>query len=536
MSRAAKFGRLLLYLEKCSESVFGLDAIYFAVDRIKKMELIKLPLEFYPNNMFDDKIDVVDSVARQYLEKASMDVRHLLPADVPGDGNCLYHSVLLLMNNSVMTTSELRVRTIVELITNEAYYSNMLASVVRPFDIAIKDVCRNNTYSELYEIVALCTVVGCNIRSVYPEIDFRADMVIMNNVFTPIPPITTNYEIKILWSSMWSEMNIRAVNNNHWSPNHFVPLMSPGIRYESDSTSRIKLINNTPEKKTTKNNIDTHVRIPEFQSSPSRRLRSETDTTNGHVQVIDVDTTGQNEREREDQHQMRLATLRDRAHRLRKDRARAESRRARETQEARQNRLEQMKGHARTSRMNESEDDRRDRLEQMKGHARNGRMDESEEGYQIRIDHQRKRSQVNRINKKLEKQAINNTILHQRDINDQVYEKRDYIHRADSPINDIILNDNATNRNKRQDFSTWPAPISAQLKEECLKQFLQRMSMGELAEVTCAICNVGSSKQQCKIVPISTISHKDLLKVSDELRDLITNIQLSIPKHSDGNI
>ena len=76
------------------------------------MNLMEMPLEFYPNNTFDDKIHVIDVVAKEYLEKASMDVRHLLPAEVPGDGNCLYHSVLLLMNNSVMTTSELRGRNV----------------------------------------------------------------------------------------------------------------------------------------------------------------------------------------------------------------------------------------------------------------------------------------------------------------------------------------------------------------------------------------------------------------------------------------
>ncbi|CAF1566853.1 unnamed protein product, partial [Adineta steineri] len=190
------------------------------------MELMMTPLEYRAYTVFDERIHEMDIVAKQYLESASADVHHLIPVDVPTDGNCLYHSVLISMNNSTVTTSELRVRTIVELITNETFYSNMYAHVVGPIDIAIKGVCKNFTYSELYEICALCTVLGCNIRSVYPKIDFHPDMAVMNNIFTPAPSVTANYEITILWSHAWDEMHARAVNNNVWSPNHFVPLMS----------------------------------------------------------------------------------------------------------------------------------------------------------------------------------------------------------------------------------------------------------------------------------------------------------------------
>jgi hypothetical protein len=136
---------------------------------------------------------------------------------------------------------KISVRTIVELITNETYYSNMYADVIGPFDEAIKAVCKNNTFSELYEICALCTVLGCNIKSVYPEIDFRNDMAIMNNVFAPVSSVIARTEIKILWSSVWSEINVRTVNNNRWSPNHFVPLMSSNIRPESDRSNEMIL-------------------------------------------------------------------------------------------------------------------------------------------------------------------------------------------------------------------------------------------------------------------------------------------------------
>jgi len=72
------------------------------------MELTLEPIEFRPNQVFDERIHIGDVVAKQYLEKATTDVRHLIPASVTADGNCLYHSIILLMNNPTVTTSELR--------------------------------------------------------------------------------------------------------------------------------------------------------------------------------------------------------------------------------------------------------------------------------------------------------------------------------------------------------------------------------------------------------------------------------------------
>ncbi len=66
------------------------------------------PLQFYPNQVFDQRKHIVDVAAKEYVKKATANVHHLVPAEVTPDGNCLYHSILLVMNNSTLTTSELR--------------------------------------------------------------------------------------------------------------------------------------------------------------------------------------------------------------------------------------------------------------------------------------------------------------------------------------------------------------------------------------------------------------------------------------------
>ena len=66
------------------------------------------PIQFHPNQVFDETKHVVDAIAKKYLEKATGDVQHLVPVQVIADGNCLYHSIVLLMNNPAVTASELR--------------------------------------------------------------------------------------------------------------------------------------------------------------------------------------------------------------------------------------------------------------------------------------------------------------------------------------------------------------------------------------------------------------------------------------------
>jgi hypothetical protein len=68
-------------------------------------------------------------------------------------------------------------------------------------------------------------------------------MALWNSVFTPVPPVIANYSIAVLWSHMQDENDARALNNGTWSPNHFVPLLSPNIQNESDDHDNSTSIN-----------------------------------------------------------------------------------------------------------------------------------------------------------------------------------------------------------------------------------------------------------------------------------------------------
>ena len=126
-----------------------------------------------------------------------------------------------------------------------------------------------------------------------------------------------------------------------------------------------------------------------------------------------------------------------------------------------------------------------------------------EKEQQIRLNQQKKRSQTNRNKKRLEKQKHTNAGLEQEDVENQ------------SSIR-----------------PSWPEPIPRDLKETRLQEFLQKMSMSVLAEVTCAVCNIRISAKDSKKIPFSKIPNIHLLKIDEELDHLLKfsskNIEITI--------
>lgn len=125
-------------------------------------------------------------------------------------------------------------RTVIELVRNDVLYSNRLAHVIGPLDEAIKNISRNSSFSELYEIAALSNVLQCNIRSIYPMIQYRPDLNIMNNTFDCENVSVSTETIYVFWSHTKSEACVRVTNAGNWSPNHFVPLVLSSNDFSSE--------------------------------------------------------------------------------------------------------------------------------------------------------------------------------------------------------------------------------------------------------------------------------------------------------------
>lgn len=129
-----------------------------------------------------------------------------------------------------------------ELVKNETFYSNRYTYIVGHLYEAIKNVCCNFSYSELYEIVALTNVLKCNIRSIYPEMENRPDLSVMNTTFRPIGGSSSSETICIFWTHTLDEMSVRSRNAGTWSPNHFVPLLYPSEDTVSSTSPYLNIV------------------------------------------------------------------------------------------------------------------------------------------------------------------------------------------------------------------------------------------------------------------------------------------------------
>ena len=195
--------------------------------------------------------------------------------------------------------------------------------------------------------------------------------------------------------------------------------------------------------------------------------------------------------------------------RLQKDRERKRSTRTNETEVQREIRLEKMSERNRNNRDNETEALREIRLEKMSERNRSNRDNETEAQRQIRLEKMSERNQISRADETEEQHQIR---LEQQ-------KKRSLANRTRKKIAKQNQENNGTGQDSVR--SLWPEPIPRDLKETRLQQFLEQMSMSKLAESTCAVCNIRTPAKDAKKIPISKIPNIELLKVSEELKNLI---------------
>ncbi len=95
------------------------------------------------------------------------------------------------------------------------------------------------------ELVALASVLQCEVQSVYPYIDYRAEMKLMNAVYKPVDTSApSNGRIIIFWSSTEDEVSTRARPGNcgTWNPNHFVLLVHQHRSVRTPNNERVSMM------------------------------------------------------------------------------------------------------------------------------------------------------------------------------------------------------------------------------------------------------------------------------------------------------
>ncbi|CAF1528579.1 unnamed protein product [Didymodactylos carnosus] len=227
MPRDQKFNKLLNLLH---QSVSSAEQLIHTSLEIMNLKHLMAPLSRASVEYFDQTYHVIDQVAQFYLSMCDQvhDLTSFVPVDSTGggSGSCLYSSILILMPSLNITTVELRVRTILELINNQNYYELHCMNTCGPLHEYLKNACKKSDYSELYEIVALCNVLQCDIQSVYPHIDYGSYLDVFNYTYGPSTMLAGQNKVRLLWSNTQYPTEYKKLAaRTTWSPNHFVPLV-----------------------------------------------------------------------------------------------------------------------------------------------------------------------------------------------------------------------------------------------------------------------------------------------------------------------
>ena len=84
---------------------------------------------------------------------------------------------------------------------------------------------------------------------------------------------------------------------------------------------------------------------------------------------------------------------------------------------------------------------------------------------------------------------------------------------------------NMQGKSSKDDNVEWPKAVEIDRKINCLKKFIQNMSMNSLAESVCSICNIRGYKRDSRRVSLTQIPSIELLKVHDDLCSIIPGMQ-----------
>jgi hypothetical protein len=216
--------------ERLSDTGGDLDSLraicQFLIQFVSKMRFSFTPINNI-NRYHKDKI------AESYMEGQER-FRNLVPIKSEDDGNCLFNSIIILGQLNENKVSELRVRSLLEVVTNYDTYVKHYSDIESVADNLL-EYCRKakmREHSQLWDVLGLCDTLKCKINLMYfkepPEYPLQ------NATYVPItnPQDNTN-EITILWTCSLSEEELKISNKQSYG-DHFVPLIRYCMKHSKD--------------------------------------------------------------------------------------------------------------------------------------------------------------------------------------------------------------------------------------------------------------------------------------------------------------
>ena len=221
------------------------------------------PFDLYGRSNIPGEFVEVDINAQYILDKCRL--RFLgAPANTTGDGKCLFNAVSIVLTGYAKLSGELRMRTAVEMATNYTVYTsrddfNELMDHSPSFQESLKACCTEGAYSSIWTIMALSTVFGLPISSVYPPMNVskcKTHLPLTKRFFTEENENCETFNI--LWSRLgpWHPPT--------WTENHFVPV----IEIQPEQPQVIHSV--TEQKRQETNQPDMTRKSPQIEIQPKQ--------------------------------------------------------------------------------------------------------------------------------------------------------------------------------------------------------------------------------------------------------------------------
>jgi len=147
--------------------------------------------------------------------------------DSTGDGNCIFNTVSYLLIGNEKLSTELRVRTVIELALYRTWYENQHQQFENIADYidSFLDSAVNGGYSSIWTLWALATVIQRVIVSVCPILSEQNDLATLaaQCLNTTLNPRFVGQEFPQL-SVLWTRCH-NVDNVSDWGWRHVVPLV-----------------------------------------------------------------------------------------------------------------------------------------------------------------------------------------------------------------------------------------------------------------------------------------------------------------------
>lgn len=188
--------------------------------------LSKINFDYTPIAEFDTKkhSNCIDTVAQSYMKNQER-FDNFVPLSSEADGNCLYHSIKLLMPTMMASITELRVQAMITVVNNYETYNTIYPNLIEICD-DLSEYCRevkDKQYAQIWDILGLCDALKCRIQLMCAKDPPLHQL--QSTIFSPIHNVQdTANTIILLWTNTLNKQDLISLNMT-FNVDHFVPLL-----------------------------------------------------------------------------------------------------------------------------------------------------------------------------------------------------------------------------------------------------------------------------------------------------------------------